>query len=279
MVAEVCAQIDASIKNGHVLHGGRLPSERELARQLGVSRWTVRAALDNLATTGVVRREPGRGGGTFATTPNTNWPMVADSFEHRYGRRVQRAAGGTDTTTLSLPALLKAQGFTVETRDVVVTHEAANAQIASRLGIDRGAPVIRIERIRVADNSPVSAEVMWLNLERFPDLTEQDAHGSLWDLFGSRYGLQFGPITEEIEIQLADRRLAKLLEISPGQPLLCITRVAHDTLGTPVEYSVDRFRGENVRLVVETNIGPRATHAPPSPPPTANLHGAPASSS
>ena len=254
-MADVQAHILALIESGHVLHGGRLPSERELACQLAVSRWSVRAALDALVAGGQVRREPGRGGGTFATTPNTNWPMVADAFEHRYGRRVNRASGGIDTTTLSLPALLKAQGFTVDTRDVALTPVRANAGIASRLGIDRCAAVLRIDRIRVADGQPVSAETMWLHQQRFPDLTVQDAHGSLWDLFVERYGIRFGPITEEIDIRLADRDYARRLEISAGQPLLRITRLARDHHGVPVEYSVDHFRGENVRLVVATNIG------------------------
>lgn len=254
-MADVHARILALIKNGHVLHGGRLPSERELAHQLAVSRWSIRAALDDLVAAGQVRREPGRGGGTFATTPNTNWPMVADSFEHRYGRRVNRAFGGIDTTTLSLPALLKAQGFTVQTRDVVLTPGRANSEIASRLGIDRGAAVLRIDRIRVADGQSVSAESMWLHRQRFPDLSVQDAHGSLWDLFVERYGVRFGPITEEIDIRLAERDIARRLEIAAGQPLLRITRAARDHLGVPVEFSVDHFRGDNVRLVVATNIG------------------------
>lgn len=253
-MADVHARILALIENGHVLHGGRLPSERELAHQLAVSRWSIRAALDALVAGGQVRREPGRGGGTFATTPNTNWPMVADAFEHRYGRRVSRASGGVDTTTLSMPALLKAQGFTVETRDVVLTPGQASAGIASRLGIDRGAAVLRVDRIRVADGEPVSAETMWLDQERFPDLSVRDAHGSLWDLFIERYAVRFGPITEEIDIQLATRDYARRLEISAGQPLLRITRLARDHHGVPVEYSVDHFRGDNVRLVVATNI-------------------------
>jgi len=253
-VAEVRERIRTMIVEGHVLHGGRLPGERELAAQLHVSRWTVRTALDDLVGSGEIRREAGRGGGTFATTPHTSWPLVADAFEHQYGRRIDRAVGGAGTTTLSLPAILRAQGFAVETRHVRLGSEAATADLAARLGVERGSELLRIDRTRYADGSPVSAESMWLRPERFPGLSVDDAAGSLWDVFVTRYGVTFGPISEEIDIALADRELAAMLAVSAGQPLLRVRRVALDRARVPVEYSVDYFRGDTVRLVVVTNI-------------------------
>lgn len=231
------------------MHGGRLPGERSLSRDLGVSRSTVRAALAVLEAEGVVRRESGRAGGTFALRPNVNWPLASEAFENRITPIVERPTGPGQN--LAVPAMLRAQGFVAETRVIDARPAEATAQLADQLGVAVGHPIAIIDRVRLADGRPLSWESMHVSRERFPGLLEQDLTGSLWELFEGCYGVGFDRITERIEIVLADRPYASALEVSLGQPMLQVTRLALDADGAVIEYSVDIFRGDRTRLLVQ----------------------------
>ncbi|MGO2663719.1 GntR family transcriptional regulator [Mycetocola reblochoni] len=253
--ASVAARLRTMIERGHVMHGGRLPPERELSTRFGVSRSTVRAALAALESEGTVRREPGRGGGTFALHPNANWPLAGDAFEHPIGPVLERRMG--QGQKLAVPAMLHDQGFTAGTRVLRTRIERADVEVAAALELAEGAGVVLVERLRLADARPLSWETMYVPLERFPDLLERGVGGSLWELFETAYGVRFGRITERVEIVLAAEPYAAVLEASLGQPMLRLTRVARDADARPIEYSVDVFRGDRTRLIVEPAVATR----------------------
>src|ERR1700744_2765937 len=117
--------------------GQRLGAEREVAHRLGVSRTTVRAALDELARSGEIRRARGRAGGIY----------VAE-------RKVER-----DLTSLAgLPSYLRRQGFSSDARVLSTATLEADAELAAALALPVGESVLEVVRAGLADGEPISLE-------------------------------------------------------------------------------------------------------------------------
>jgi GntR family transcriptional regulator len=230
--AEARRRLIALIESGGLRGGEKLGAERDLAVAVGVSRSTLRLALSVLEAEGVVRRVPGRGGGTFVTAP-----MVE--------RDTSRIVG--------LPALLRGQGFRAGTRVVSSGVVAADARCADALGLEPSALVLSVVRIRLADGAPLSLEHVRLPAARFPDLLEHSLGGSIYELLEARYGVTPGDAEERIEVRPADAAAAPLLSVDAGAPLLSITRVARDADGVAFEYSHDLFRSDRTRITVRTH--------------------------
>jgi GntR family transcriptional regulator len=218
--------------------GERLGAERELADRLGVSRSTVRSALADLERNGVIRRKTGRGGGIF----------VAE-------RKVER-----DLTSLAgLPAYLRRQGFEADARVLSTATVEADDETARALGLDDGALVFEVVRVRLADREPISLERALFPADRFPGLLDRSLGGSLYELLQTEYDVVPGEAEERIEVVAAGAAEARLLGIRRSAALLAVARTAWDADGTAFERSHDLFRADRARIVV------RARAAPTSP--------------
>jgi GntR family transcriptional regulator len=218
----------AEISAGTVVPGERLGAERELAVRLGVSRSTLRSALEALEAAGVVHRVRGRSGGIFVSQ-----------------RRVER-----DLTSLTgLPAYLRRQGFQSGARVLSTGTEVADAEIAAALDLNEGELVLQVVRVRLADDQPVSLERARFPADRFPGLLDQSLAGSIYDLLESEYGLRVGEAEERIEVVGSTASDARTLEVRSGTPLISIARTAWTAEGWPFEYSRDLFRADRVRIV------------------------------
>ena len=197
--------------------GEMLPSEFRLADEFGVSQGTVRKALDELAADNVVVRRQGRG--TF----------VAEHDDHRALFHFFHLVGPDDSRRLP------------ESRLISVRKGLAGRFEAGRLGIARGAPVIRIRRTRNLDGQPAIAETIAVPQMLFPDLADlRDVPNTLYDFYETRYGITIARAIERLAAVAADARDAKLLNIAPGAPLLEIDRSALALDGSPVEWRVSR---------------------------------------
>ncbi|MEO5873904.1 MAG: GntR family transcriptional regulator [Streptosporangiaceae bacterium] len=221
-----------TIERGGHLPGDRLPTERDLAAQLGFSRSTLRLALHDLERAGVVLRRPGRGGGTFVGTP-----------------KVERDLGHF----AGLGEYIRRQGLVAGARVLTVALTAAPAQAAAALRLRPEDPVIEVTRVRLAGGEPIALECSRFPAERFPDLAEQALGGSLYDLLRDRYGEIPVRALERIEPVAADARTAALLDVAEGTPLLAVDRVAFNASGDPIEQADDLFRGDRTRVVVWSN--------------------------
>jgi GntR family transcriptional regulator len=216
------------ISAGELGEHGRLPTERELAEQLGVSRTTVRQVLDRMEHVGTVQRRRGRTGGTFV-----NRSRVDIDFGYLAG----------------IPAYLRAQGFRPGAHVVSARMLPADATTASALGIDPGVLVHEVIRIRLADDVRISLEHARIPVSLAPDLLAQPLNDSIYDLMAERYGVIFVKAVEQMVAVLADKDQAQLLGIRVGDPLMAIERVAYDASDQPVEYSTDLFRGDRTRII------------------------------
>src|SRR6476661_8527773 len=164
---EVRRALAEQIGSGRLRPGQRLGAERALAAEFGVSRATLRQALAVLEEGGVVRRVPGRGGGTFVA-------------KGKIERDLSRVVG--------VPALLRSQGVVAGTRVLSARLAPADETAARALRLRPGDLVIDLVRIRLADGSPFSVEHLILPADRFPRLLEMPLNGSVYELLEESYG-------------------------------------------------------------------------------------------
>lgn len=223
--------IRSRIASGALHAGDRLGSERALAEEFQVSRSMVRQALDGLERAAVVRRVPGRGGGTFVS-----------------GTKIERDL----SRVLGVPALLREQGMIAGSRIVSTGMVAADPATATALGLQPHALIVEVVRIRLADGDPISLDHARFPAARFPDLLELPLGGSLYELIEERYGVVPQESAERIEVEAAREDEAAILGIEPGATLISITRTTVDQDCVPFEYSHDLLRADRIRILVRT---------------------------
>lgn len=228
---EVRRRLLEQISIGQLRPGERLGAERDLASALGVSRSTVRQALTMLEHAGLVQRVPGRGGGTFVR-------------QQKIERDLSRVVG--------VPALLRQQGMTAGSRIVSTGLVVADEPTVNALELPRGAYVLDVVRIRLADGSPISLEHVRLPAEMFPGLLDLPLGGSLYELLEEQYGVAPDEAVERIEVVGASADEASILGLEPEAPLLSITRTTRDARGVAFEFSHDLFRADRTRITVRT---------------------------
>lgn len=226
-------QVADAIASGALGPGDRLPPERDLAVRLGVSRMTVRQAFDALARRGLVERGVGRG--TFVASPR----VEIDRTERVAGFTEQMERAGLEPGATVLGAEL--------TR--------APAPVARALGLETGAAVARVRRVRSGGGMPLTLEDSWLPDALFPGVTEMHLGGSLYAIMGKHYGHAPVRAVERLEPVAARAQDAEALGVRARTPLMLVERVAYDADGHAVEYAEDRHRGDRARFVVE--VAPR----------------------
>jgi GntR family transcriptional regulator len=224
----VAQRIHELIWSGKLGEDGRLPTERELAMRLGVSRTTVRQVLDRLEHEGAVHRRRGRSGGTFV-----NRPRVDIDFSYLAG----------------IPAYLRAQGFRPGAHVVSARMVPADDTVSSALRIPAGTLVYEVVRIRLADEVRISLENARIPVPLAPDLLSQPLDDSIYDLLTDRYGVTCVKAIERMVAVLADHEQSELLGIRVGDPLMAIERVAFDVDEMPIEYSTDLFVGDRTTVI------------------------------
>jgi GntR family transcriptional regulator len=227
-----------AIKQGELQPHQQAPSEREISELTGVSRMTVRQALQSLIGDGWLYTVPGKG--TFVT----DGPKIVQNL--------QRLSG--------LTQLLQSQGFTPSSRVIKLAVIPAGDREAEVFGVLPGTPLIALTRIRLANGMPVALESTHLVQARFPGLEEVDlSKGSLYDILQTVYGVYPRRAIQMIEADKADEMTAGLLDIAPHEPVLAMERITYNTENQPVEYVLSWYRADRSRLRVEltTGDGPR----------------------
>ncbi|MGY4719131.1 GntR family transcriptional regulator [Naumannella cuiyingiana] len=222
----------------------RLPTERELAAGLGVSRTTLRSALDRLVREGDLRRGAGRKEGMFVTG-------VIDRPEDA----IVGSACGQHTvcrdlnTVKGVPEMLNEQGYADSTTVLSARIEPAPRSAARALGLPPGSSVTSLRRVRYADGEPLSLEQLYLggpHCERYLS-TRLD---SLYAGLRTDFGLVITAARETITLAVINASAGSLLQRTPGSTALRLERVAYDQARRPVEYSVDLFRADRTELRV-----------------------------
>ena len=204
--------------------GSAIPSERELMTTYGVSRATVRKAIDGLVADGLLQRTHGLG--TFAVRPRLETRLHLASFSQDMRRR----------------------GLTPSTRILSVSLDNPTREIADALGLADTDQAWRIVRIRLADGQPIAHEDGWYPAALLPDLDRQDlVGGSLYQIMGEQYGLWVDRAAQTLWGESADAAMAAVLAAPLHTPLLVFRRISSAS-GRPVEYVVPRYRGDRYQV-------------------------------
>lgn len=238
---ELRRRIVADINAG--VPGAKLGSERDLAEHYSTSRSSLRQMLAALEEAGLVHRVIGRAGGIF--------------ISHA---QVQRSL----SDVVGVPAFLANQGYVAGTRVLSTKITAPDRMTQKALQIGAADFVVEIQRVRLADGSPISLELAQFPAETFPGLLEKQLGGSIYEILENEYGLITSRADERIEAVNATPDEASLLAIKPRSALLLITRITFDQHDVPCEFSRDLFRGDRTRLAVTVQgrgIGVQSTAA------------------
>ena len=215
--------LPSKIKDGTYPEGQTIPSELELAEMYGVSRPTIRQALQILVSDGYLEKRRRRG--TVVTKPKVSqsFTMSISSFED-----AMRLAG-------RLP----------KTKVLVFKRERANAEVEKHLELTRDQDVFKLVRLRYADNLPNVFVESYIPCTLYPGLDSFDFNESSLYAAMDTCGNPVMTARRRLEVIKADGAAAALLDVEAGDPLLLFHTVARDANGTAVEYSVATYRGES----------------------------------
>jgi GntR family transcriptional regulator len=208
--------------------GHSIPSERQLTGDLGVSRLTVRAALDDLVRDGYLERR--HGSGTYVTEPKIAQPLTLTSFSNDMRRR----------------------GMVPGNRTLELTTILAGARLAHRLAVSPDARIVRVKRLRLADSKPMAMEVLHVHEALVPGLTRSDFEDhSFYDLLAERYGIVIASGTQSIEPTVTNEEESEVLGVPLHSPAFLFERTTVSESGRIVEFVRSIYRGDRYRLVAD----------------------------
>lgn len=207
--------------------GTAIPSERQLSADFGVSRLTVRAALDDLAREGYLVRR--RGSGTYVQQPKISQELTITSFSDDMRRR----------------------GMVPGSRTLSMTTILAGAQLGRFLQVSPSERILVIKRLRLADGETMAIETLHLPEALVPGLSAKDLTGSFYALLHDRYGIHIATGTQAIEPTVTDEEESEALGVPLHSPAFLFERTSADQHDRTVEFVHSVYRGDRYRIVTE----------------------------
>lgn len=235
--------LERAIENGSLRPGQALPSERELARKLHLSRMTVRRAFEELEGRGLLEQR--QGSGTYIRA-------------HPLEQTLDRVLGFTDEA--------RGLGFRPSATLLEAVRKPADREAAAALLVPPDTPLLRIVRLRAADDSPLALQaahlaphVATLSLEGLARI------GSLYRALETQFGIRPARARQAVGARLPTRRECRLLGIDRDVPVLEQERTTYADDGRPFEFVRSAYRGDRYRMVLHLRAGeaPDGTAEPP----------------
>ena len=227
LYARVETVLVGEITDGGLKIGDQLPTEESLVARFGVSRITVRRAIQNLVSRGLV--EIRRGKGTFVAAPKIT----------------------QDLTELSgFVEDMHALGRKPTARVIAKEIVTADATVASQLALTKGERVVRIRRVRLADGIPLSFDETFLPLEIGKKIITNNLKVEpIFSLLEHKYGVPLIEAEYKLDAVAAETEVAAALKVKQRSPIFRIERTSYSTGSRPVDYERLYYRGDLVRFV------------------------------
>lgn len=216
---QLMQRITADIERGTYPVGSRIPPEHELEQLYQVSRVTVRRALAELTSEGLLERKQGKG--TFVSMPKGSLQLKSLHSFHD-SCRMNKVKPSTDV--------------------IYVKETVANNSDAEELNLSSGSRVLETLRVCRADNVPVVLERNRFSMA-YAYLQDLDLTGSLYSLL-REYGVEPKLAVHDVSLHFASDEEAQLLDIKNGEPLVCLHEVIYDQKGRPLHNSIQLIRGD-----------------------------------
>lgn len=203
--------------------GDRLPSERQLCEDYGVSRTTVRNAIADLELNGYIKRIQGKG--TFVQNPAILRHNLSDYYSF------------TEQT--------KKMGKVPRT-DILEYHiERVNSLVAERMSLEDEDLIIRIVRLRSSNDVPLLFETTFIEYDDFPEITKPLLEElPLYEIFEKKYGRKIYRVNEIFSVSSLNKYQADTLKVRNGDPCLKINRLSYDKEDKIIEFTVSLARGD-----------------------------------
>jgi GntR family transcriptional regulator len=233
LYVQVRDYIEGKIDSSRWGPGTMIPREKDLCRELEVSRITVREAMRMLVHDGKLERVAGRG--TFVSSRK---------LEQRLNK------------FFSFTKWARQNGIRAESRLLRVETVDCGGPVAARLGIAPGDKVTRIERLRLGDGEPLSLEEIWISASLCPDLHLKDlARIPLNDILAQDYGVPPVRAIETIEPKTPDRHVKKLLHMNEEELCQFVEYTAFTQDSRIVFYNTELYRGDRIKFSIELTSG------------------------
>jgi GntR family transcriptional regulator len=208
--------------------GEAIPSERQLSAALGVSRLTLRAALDDLVRDGLLVRR--RGSGTFVGQPKIAQELTMTSFSEDMRRRGMRPGS----------------------RTISLTTTTAGAYLGRCLHVSPSEPIVVAKRLRLADGETMAIETLHVPASMVPGLGPRDLEEtSFYELLSVRYAIEIVGGVQTIEPTVTNEEESEALGVPLHSPAFQFERTTRAEGGVIVEFVRSIYRGDRYRLVTE----------------------------
>jgi GntR family transcriptional regulator len=212
--------------------GAMIPPERQLSEQFGVSRPTLRAAIDDLARDGLLSRSRGRG--TFTQRRKISQDLL------------QATSGDFNVP----PAEGDWRSHVVEFR-----VEPAGARLGRRMQLSPSADLLYVVRVRLVDDAPMAIERIRLPAGIVPGIQPADFEsGSLYLLLRMRYEVIATDAVQTAEPTVTDEAEAELLTVPVYAPALLFERTTSDAVGRIIEYTRSIYRGDRYKITTRLQL-------------------------
>ncbi|HBL8296067.1 TPA: GntR family transcriptional regulator [Enterococcus faecium] len=221
-------QLKNEIEQGIWKVGDRLPSERELAVKFNVSRMTLRQAIQNLADEGILERKIGSG--TYVAR-----------------EKVQEKMSGATSFT----EIMESQNRVPSSRTISYFLTSPSSSEMEKLNLSKDDTILRMERIRFADDVPICFEVASVPQKLIDGYSKAEITESLYRTLEEKGGKKIGPANQTITAVLASEKIADYLEVKRGDAFLRLRQISYFEDGTPFEYVRTQYVGNRFEFYLE----------------------------
>ncbi len=222
-------KLKEKIESGVYKPGDVLPVESELCAEYNVSRITIRKALSRLEEEGLIEHQ-------FSKTPR-----VKKNAIHRHANRMR-----------GLSEELAQSGIRCSNYILKAELQEANENIAEKMGIEPGEPLVYIERLRYGNGEALCYQTMYLREKYCPELLSADlAASSIYTMLEQEYKLPIATCKQTITACMSSYRLCALLELPERTALLKVTNLGYLKDGNCFEYALNYYIGGNYEMSVE----------------------------
>lgn len=218
---QLIRHIEHLIGTGEIGHGLGLPSERDLAEALNLSRTTIKRCYDELKQAGLLNAN-GRGGTSVNNPPAASTPLG-------------RLKGFTEE--------MQELGMMPSTR--LESHEiVSDRTVASIFQRPSNASFLRLVRVHLADGMPMTREVAWYDLSAAPKLADWDTSGSIYSFIQDDCKIKLSWVEQSMEAMLSSEVETKTFGFEQSSPCLFLKRSTYSKENKLIEYVEGAFRGD-----------------------------------
>lgn len=219
------------VQTGRYKAGEKLPSEVELSKMCGVNRNTLRQAIAELTSAGLLRKE--KGTGTFVSAPSPS------GLKHKLER------------ISSFKDMLGQSGIKSKTTVISKRIENADDHVAGALFLGSSKKVIVVERVRAGNGTPYIYEESYLPADMFDGILELNLTGSMYDLISERFNIVLARSKQSISAVNIIPKIAKILKVPVNSAAIFAESLTFDSKSMPIELLYSYYRGDKTTLEIE----------------------------